>query len=170
MELKLDLALILTGVLWGAVLVLGLMAWRRGRILLREGLRTGGLDFIHILPRIMLGVVGSGYLAAVMPQSLIIQWIGPQSGFLGVALAAVFGAITPGGAVVGFAIAATALKTGGGAPQVIAYATAWALLSLQRTLVWEVPTMPVQVVTMRLLASAPLPFLAALGAMLIGRP
>ena len=170
MNVKLDLALILTGLLWAAVVVLGFAAWRRGRILLREGLRTGGWDFVHILPRIMLGVVGSGYLAEVMPQSLIIQWIGPQSGFLGVAIATVFGAITPGGAVVGFAIAATALKSGGGAPQVIAYATAWALISLQRTLVWEVNAMPGRVVAVRLLASLPLAFLAALGAMLVGRP
>ena len=69
----------------------------------------------------MIGVVGSGYIAAIMPPDLIAAWIGPNSGFIGILIATIVGAATPGGAVVGFAIGAAALKSGAGAPQVIAY-------------------------------------------------
>ncbi|MCW5686803.1 MAG: hypothetical protein KIT85_20605, partial [Pseudolabrys sp.] len=85
-------------------------------------------------------------------------------------VATVAGALTPGGPVVGFAIGAAALKGGAAMPQVIAYATAWALFALHRLLVWEVPMMPARLVWLRALVSLPLPFLAAAGALLIGRP
>jgi len=80
------------------------------------------------------------------------------------------GALTPGGPVIGFSVGAAALKGGAGAPQVIAYSTAWALFAVQRLFLWELPVMPQRLVLLRLAASLPLPFLAAAGAMLIGRP
>ena len=79
------------------------------------------MDFINIVPRIALGVIGSGYIAAVIPQEIITGWLGPNCGWLGVLTAVIAGAATPGGPVVGFSIGAVALKAGGGAPQVIAY-------------------------------------------------
>jgi len=156
--------------LWVVVVGLAVLALARGKILFREATRDGTMDFLRTLPRIFLGVVGSGFLAEVIPQDLVVRSIGPESGMLGVLIATVLGAVTPGGAVVGFAIAATALRSGGGAPQIIAYATAWALFAIQRVVVWELPTVEARVVWLRVAASLPLPFLAAIGAMLIGRP
>jgi len=156
--------------LWGLVGVLALAAAVRSKALFREGMREGTRDFIVLIPRVMIGVVGSGYIAAVMPQQVIAAWIGPNSGFLGIAIAAAVGAMTPGGAVVGFSIGAAALKSGAGAPQVIAYTTAWSLYTLQRLINWEIHMMPARVVWLRAAISIPLPFLAALAAMLIGKP
>ena len=34
------------------------------------------MDFINIVPRIALGVIGSGYIAAVIPQEIITGWLG----------------------------------------------------------------------------------------------
>ena len=73
------------------------------------------MDFINIVPRIALGVIGSGYIAAVIPAEIITGWLGPNSGWLGVLTAVIAGAATPGGPVVGFSIGAVALKNGGGA-------------------------------------------------------
>ena len=47
--------------------VLGFIAWQRGRVVLTASLREGTMDFINIVPRIALGVIGSGYIAAVHP-------------------------------------------------------------------------------------------------------
>ena len=102
------------------------------------------MDFINIVPRIALGVIGSGYIAAVIPQEVITGWLGPDCGWLGVLTAVIAGAATPGGPVIGFSIGAVALKAGGGAPQVIAYVIAWALFAFQRLLLWEIPFMPAQ--------------------------
>ena len=162
--------LIVNLLLWVMVAVLALTAAVRSKALFREGAREGARDFVLLLPRIMIGVVGSGYIAAIMPQDLITTWIGPNSGILGIAIAALAGAVTPGGAVVGFAVGAAALKGGGGAPQVIAYSTAWSLYALTRLINWEVAMMPPRVVWLRAAVSIPLPFLAGVGAMLIGHP
>jgi uncharacterized membrane protein YraQ (UPF0718 family) len=156
--------------LWAVVLVLAVLAALRSRALLTEGLREGGLDFLRLLPRLIFGVVGAGFLAEILPQDIMVRWIGPDSGLLGVTIATLLGVVTPGGPVVGFAMAATAMKSGAGAPQVIAFVTAWSLYALQRVLVWEVPVLEPKVVWVRVIASLPLPYLAAAGAMLVGHP
>jgi hypothetical protein len=162
--------LIVNILLWVLVAVLALTAAVRSKALFREGAAEGARDFVLLLPRIMIGVVGSGYIAAIMPQNLITTWIGPNSGLLGITIATLAGAVTPGGAVVGFSVGAAALKGGGGAPQVIAYTTAWSLYALTRLINWEVAMMPPRVVWLRAAVSLPLPFIAGLGAMLLGKP
>jgi len=161
-------ALIIDVTLWGSVLILGFMAWQRGRVVLVSSVREGSMDFINIVPRIALGVIGSGYIAAVIPPEVITGWLGPDSGWLGVLTAVIAGAATPGGPVVGFSIGAVALKVGGGPPQVVAYVVAWALFAFQRMILWEIPFMPARFVWFRAAVSVPFPFLAAAIAMVIG--
>jgi hypothetical protein len=163
-------ALIIDIILWGSVAALGFMAWQRGRTVLVSSAREGTMDFINIVPRIALGVIGSGYIAAIIPPEVITGWLGPNSGWSGVLAAVVAGAATPGGPVVGFSIGAVALKSGGGAPQVIAYVVAWALFAFQRLILWEIPFMPARFVWFRAAVSLPFPFLAAAFAMAIGKP
>jgi hypothetical protein len=163
-------ALVIDVILWGSVAALAVIAWQRGRLVLTTSVREGTMDFINIVPRIALGVIGSGYIAAVIPQEIITGWLGPDSGWLGVLAAVIAGAATPGGPVIGFSIGAVALKSGGGAPQVIAYVVAWALFAFQRLLLWEIPFMPTRFVWFRAAVSLPFPFLAAAIAMAIGRP
>ncbi len=163
-------ALLIDVILWGSVAAVGFIAFRRGPTVLKASLREGAADFIKIVPRIALGVIGSGYIAAVIPQEIITGWLGPSSGWLGVATAVVAGAATPGGPVVGFSIGAVALKAGGGVPQVLAYVVAWALFAFQRVLLWEIPFMPARFVWFRAAVSVPFPFLAAAIAMVIGKP
>jgi hypothetical protein len=163
-------ALIIDIILWGSVAALGFMAWQRGRTVLVSSAREGTMDFINIVPRIALGVIGSGYIAAIIPSEVITGWLGPNSGWSGVLAAVIAGAATPGGPVVGFSIGAVALKSGGGAPQVIAYVVAWALFAFQRLILWEIPFMPARFVWVRAAVSLPFPFLAAAIAMAIGRP
>jgi hypothetical protein len=163
-------ALIIDIILWSSVAALGFMAWQRGRTVLVSSAREGTMDFINIVPRIALGVIGSGYIAAIIPQQVITGWLGPNTGWSGVLAAVIAGAATPGGPVVGFSIGAVALKSGGGAPQVIAYVIAWALFAFQRLILWEIPFMPARFVWFRAAVSLPFPFLAAAIAMAIGRP
>jgi len=163
-------ALIIDVLLWSSVAAVGSIALRRVRSVLTASLREGSMDFINIVPRIALGVIGSGYIAAVIPQEIITGWLGPDSGWLGVTAAVIAGAATPGGPVIGFSIAAVAMKSGGGMPQIIAYVIAWALFAFQRLLLFEIPFMPARFVWFRAAVSVPIPFLAAAMAMAIGRP
>jgi hypothetical protein len=159
------MALAVGALLWVIVAALVLVAALRSGSIVETGLREGALDFLRLTPRVMIGVVGSGYVAEVLAGLL-----GPKSGLLGTAIATLAGAFTPGGPVVGFSIGVAALKSGAAAPQVIAYTTAWALFAIQRVASYEVVAMPAKVVWLRVLCSIPVPFLAAFGAMLIGKP
>ena len=156
--------------LWVVVAVLVVIAAVKSASLVETGLRQGALDFLRLTPRVAIGVVGSGYVAAVLPPEVLAGLLGPKSGLIGTAIATLAGACTPGGPVVGFSIAVAALKSGAAAPQVIAYTTAWALFAIQRVASYEVVAMPAKVVWLRVVCSIPVPFLAALGAMLIGKP
>ena len=164
MTLVIDIAL------WVITVALGLAVMIRSRPMFRQSLRFGGQDFLALLPRIALGMIGSGFIAEMLPSQLIPSSLGPETGSLGLLFATVLGALTPGGPVVGFALATAALKSGAGVPQVIAYTIAWALFAVQRLFIWELPVMPERLVWLRVMASLPLPFLAAAGAMLLGRP
>jgi hypothetical protein len=53
--------------LWLVVAVLAFIAAMRGRVLFNTGAREGVLEFIRLLPRIGAGVIGSGFIAEVLP-------------------------------------------------------------------------------------------------------
>jgi len=159
--------LAVTLALWVIAAVLALFAWRKGPEVLSGAARHGVLDFLYLIPRLAIGVIGSGFLAALLPQDVVRSWLGPDSGVTGLLLATLAGALTPGGPVIGFAIGATALKSGAGYLAVMTYVTAWALFAFQRLIVWELPVMPTRVVWLRVAASLPLPILTAWGVMLL---
>jgi hypothetical protein len=161
---------VVDGLLWAIAIALGLIAASRSKHLLRDSVREGAVDCVKLIPRITLGVVGAGYIAALLPQDEVGRWLGADSGIAGLCIAVVGGALTPGGPVIGFSVGAAALKGGAGAPQVIAYTLAWALFAMQRLFIWELPVLPRHLVWIRLAVSLPLPFLAAAGAMLLGQP
>ncbi|TKT70564.1 hypothetical protein YH63_003580 [Afipia massiliensis] len=163
-------ALIIDILLWGSLIGVSIIAWRQDKTVLATALRKGGMDFIDIVPRIALGVIGSGFIAAIIPSEVIVGGLGPDTGWLGIATAVVAGAATPGGPVIGFSIGAVALKSGGGMPQVVAYIVAWALFAFQRLILWEIPFMPTRFVWFRAMVSLPFPFLAAAIVMVIGKP
>jgi hypothetical protein len=164
------MSLVIDVALWAIAMGLGLLLLVRSRPLFRQSLRFGAHDFLALLPRIALGMIGSGFIAEMLPAQLIPASLGPETGTLGLAFATVLGALTPGGPVVGFALATAALKSGAGVPHVIAYSIAWALFALPRVLIYEIPSMPSRVVWLRVAVSLPLPFLAAWMAMLVGKP
>ncbi|MGL5446316.1 MAG: hypothetical protein ACRDBL_03295, partial [Rhabdaerophilum sp.] len=108
-----------------------------------------------------IGILGSGYLAHLLPKETVLALFGPNSGWTGTALASLAGALTPGGPVVGFALGAASLKAGADLAQVVAYVTAWSLFTFNRIITWELPSMPWRIVLLRIAVSLPFPFLAA---------
>jgi uncharacterized membrane protein YraQ (UPF0718 family) len=149
------------------ILLFGIAAWalwtahNKGDGSAELGLKLAWGDFRHLLPRLAVGVIGAGFIAKALPPELVTGWLGPNSGWRGVALAALAGGLTPGGPVVGYAIGAAALKAGAGLPQVMAFVTGWSLYTINRLIVWELPTMPLRTVVIRALVSLPFPFLMA---------
>ncbi len=158
--------IVVTALLYVIVGILLLAAMRRKDGTARNALMFTLWDFLNLIPRLAVGIVGAGFLARILPQDLVTSLLGPGSGVLGIAGASIAGALTPGGPVVGFALGSAALKAGAGLPQIVAFVTAWSLYTLNRMLVWEVPFMPLRFVVLRIVVSLPFPFLAAGLAML----
>lgn len=153
--------ILVTALLYVIVGVLLLAALRRRDGTARNALMFTLWDFVNLMPRLAVGIIGAGFLARVLPQDLVSALLGPGSGLLGIAGASLAGALTPGGPVVGFALGSAALRAGAGLPQIVAFVTAWSLYTLNRVLVWEIPFMPMRFVVLRVLVSLPFPFLAA---------
>lgn len=160
------IVLVFAGLLYVVAAVMIGMAARRDRTLVREGFRDALDQFLMILPALTVGIMGAGFIAALLPPELAETYLGDGAGVSGYAIAYVIGVLTPGGPVVGFALGAAAIKAGASVPIVVVYVTAWALVNLSRVLIWEQATLPRKVMIERLIVSAPVPILTGLFASL----
>ena len=156
------IVLVLTLSLYAIMAALFLVAARRKDGSFRKSALSGIQDFKGLVLRLVIGVIGAGFLARLLPEQWILVWLGPGSGLTGSMLACLAGAFTPGGPVVGFALGSAAMKSGAGMPQVMAYVTGWSLFALNRVMVWELPAMPRHIVWQRFAISLPLPLFVAL--------
>lgn len=150
--------------LYGAVMVLGQVAWRRHDGSLKGALQFSLVQAKLVAPRICFAVLGAGFIAALVPPEVVAAVVGGDTGFLGLLIASVLGAITPGGPMLAFAVGGAALEVGGGTPQIIAFVTAWSLYNLNRTMVWEVPIVGRRAALQRAVVALPLPLLLGLAA------
>lgn len=112
-----------------------------------------------MVPRLIVGLIGAGFMAELLPVDRIEQMFGESAGLTGVGLASVFGALTPGGPFVAFAIGAAALKAGAAWGPLMAYVTAWSVMNLNRSIAYELPLMGRRFLLLRSFISLPLPLL-----------
>lgn len=109
---------------------------------------------MFVLPRLVIGVLGAGFYAHLLPAEAMGAALGPDSGIRGALFAMAAGVATPGGPIVAFSLAAVLAEHAGRA-QILAYVSAWSLYSLNRSLAWELPMLGGGWVRARMLASAP---------------
>ncbi|GAB4226307.1 MAG: hypothetical protein Tsb0032_32620 [Kiloniellaceae bacterium] len=145
--------------LYGAVAVLGRLAWRRHDGSWQRALELALVQARLVAPRVFFAVLGAGFIAALVPPELVAAVVGGDTGTLGLLTASAIGAVTPGGPMLAFAVGGAALEVGGGTPQIIAFVTAWSLYNLNRTFVWEMPITGRAATLRRLAVALPLPVL-----------
>lgn len=112
-----------------------------------------GKLFVFVLPNLILGFTLAGFLMYWLPQELVARWLGAESGFRGILVGWLAGAITPGGPFTHFPILALLMAKGAQAGPVAAYIASWALIGVHRILIWEIPILGWRFVGIRLLAS-----------------
>ncbi len=117
---------------------------------------------LSFIPKIAVAMCVAALVTALVPRSLIAAWLGDKAGLKGAAFATGIGAITPGGPMISFPLVAALSRAGSGRASLIAYLTSWEVLGFQRILIWELQFLGVELLTIRWLASMPLPFIAAL--------
>ena len=111
----------------------------------------------------------SAVVQVMMPKGLIERWLGASSGFTGIVVATLAGAFTPGGPFMAFPLVRALYVAGADWAPLIAYTTAWMLLSVMRTLLYEIPLIGVELPSVRFVACLVLPAIAGLSARYIAR-
>lgn len=146
-----------------------IVLWRDGEARFLEILSSDVRLFIDVLPKVLAACLIAAFVAVLMPREVVLRWVGAESGFLGIIIATLAGAICPGGPITIFPIAAAFVAIGADTGAAIAFITSWTLLGYARILVWELPFFGGHFVIWRTLISIPLPIVAGLLArMLVG--
>lgn len=121
----------------------------------------GDIDLLfNVLPRIFAAVTVAGLIRVLLPRDKVAALLGARSGLRGLAIAALAGMVTPGGAFTAFAFMVVLRDSGIDKGTLVAYATGWSLLGIQRILVWDLPLMGADFTLLRFAVSVPLPILA----------
>lgn len=142
-----------------SLLLLFLLYWKSPASA-AQGLRNTGLLLIEVGPRIVAALLLVGLMQVIIPQDTLARWIGQDSGLRGILIGAGLGTVTPGGPITHFPLVTALYKAGVGVGPLVAYLSAWSLLSLQRILMWELPFLGPKVVAVRVFVSLLFPMIA----------
>lgn len=142
-----------------AVIMLAAVYWKAPDAASR-GVWSAGTLLLEITPRMIAAFIIAGLIQAVVPQEVILRWMGHGSGARGILIAMTLGSVTPGGPMTHFPIVASLFKVGVGVGPLIAYLTSWSLLGINRAIMWEIPFLGVKVVALRIAVSFFFPFFA----------
>jgi uncharacterized membrane protein YraQ (UPF0718 family) len=115
---------------------------------------------VYIMPRIVLAMIVAGFAQVLLPREQVAYWVGSHSGWRGLLIATLAGALTPGGPIASFPFVVALYMAGADRGALVAYLTSWALLGFQRVMVWEIPLMGMDFAVLRSLANLPLPLIA----------
>ena len=114
-------------------LILAVVAWRQGGSeQALEGLLAGGRTLWSVTPLLLAAFVVAGLTQALVSRETIERWLGRSSGWRGILLACVGGALIPGGPYVYYPIAGALLKSGAGLGVLISFVVAKNLWSISR--------------------------------------
>ncbi len=123
-----------TPILSGVVLLLAGAAWLSGGWeLVLAGVVGGVRTLLLIAPLLLCAFLIAGLIQVLLTQEKIAYWLGEGSGWRGIFLACISGALLPGGPYVYYPIAVTLLRAGASLGVVVAFISAknvWSVVRL----------------------------------------
>jgi len=117
-------------ILGATALILLVIALLQGKETCFSGLKAGGKMFLNILPLLIFAFIIAGLIQVLLPKQIVSGWLSDKSGFRGILIACLAGAVTPGGPYVSFPIAFSLYKSGAGIGCVVAYIAAWKMWTI----------------------------------------
>lgn len=135
-----------------AVLALIVVYWKSPEAA-TKGLNATTSLMLEITPRMIAAFTLAGLFQAIVPEEVIVRWMGHGSGLKGILIGMSLGGVTPGGPMTHFPVIASLFKMGVGVGPLVAYLTAWSLFGLQRVIMWEIPFLGPKVVAVRIAVS-----------------
>ncbi len=152
-----------TLVLMVIAIVAGVACWLlKGSEVFEEAIHGDLRLIIQIAPMIIAGLMLAGLVEVLVPKELVTRWLGTSSGFKGLVLAMLAGAMTPGGPFSSFPIVLALQRAGADIGTMVSFITAWSVIGINRLLVWEIPFFEPEFLIIRFIASIPLPIVAGL--------
>ena len=154
---------------WSTAVIAILAFTAAATVYLRDG-RQHFLDvlvsdvslFGDMLPKVLAGCLIGAFVTLLLPREMVARWVGHESGFTGLLIAAFFGFLLPGGPITIYPVAGAFLVMGADAGAVVAFIVSWTLIGYTRALVWELPFFGADFVIWRMAAALPLPIIAGL--------
>ncbi len=155
-----------TIILWIIAVGLAIPAWRKRDGSLKKGLQLGW----HTLKRnaliLAIAFIIVGFVEVLSPQSLIEQYLGPESGWRGLLLAEAIGMLLPGGPYAVFPIIGVIYSAGAGLGPIVTLVASWSMLALL-SISFELPFMGWRFTAVRWGIGLIAPLLAGAAAILI---
>jgi uncharacterized membrane protein YraQ (UPF0718 family) len=156
---------------WSTALIATLVSISATLVYRRDGLDGLTSIFSHdvelfggILPRMLAGCTLGAFVSEMLPQDKVSGALGANSGFRGLVIGTVFGALLPGGPFTAYPVASALLTIGADFGAVIAMVTSWVLIGYGRAISWELPILGTDFTIWRIITCLPIPVLAgALG-------
>ncbi|MEM1644046.1 MAG: permease [Desulfurococcaceae archaeon] len=94
---------------------------------------SGGIHtFARYSLLIILSMILAGLIQKAVPKEVISEYLGSASGWRGVALGTLIGALFPGAPYAALPLFASFIKMGAGAPAVVSMTASWGLISIGR--------------------------------------
>ncbi len=114
-----------TLILGGVVLLLTGAAWLRGGSELALAGVVGGMKtLLLVVPLLLCAFLIAGLIQVLLTQEKVTYWLGERSGWRGIFLACISGALIPGGPYVYYPIAAALLRAGASLGVLVAFVSA----------------------------------------------
>lgn len=136
------------------------VAWLEGPVRVVE-IAAAYLSFLVVLsPKILCGFFVAAAVPILVPREVLARWLGRESGWRGLGVASLAGALVPGGPMMIFPLAVGFRAAGASVATIIAFITAWSLYGINRTVIWEMSFLHIDFVLLRVLICLPLPVLA----------
>jgi uncharacterized membrane protein YraQ (UPF0718 family) len=96
------------------------------------GMKSGLRMTVQILPLLIFSFIAAGMVQVLVPQEILSEWVGAESGIRGILIGTVSGALAPGGPYVSLPVAAGLLQAGASVGTMVAFLTGWSLWALSR--------------------------------------
>jgi uncharacterized membrane protein YraQ (UPF0718 family) len=145
--------------LWTAAALLSLVARGIRPGACRDGWRLGRRNLVRYLPLLGLVFTISALLQVLLPPDLIRAWLGDASGWRGLVIGSVAGALIPSGPYVTFPIVISLYGAGAGAGTAVAMLTGWSLWNVGK-LPYEASLLGPKFTLLRYALTLPFPLLA----------
>jgi uncharacterized protein len=153
---------------YGVVLLLAVVAYLQGEQRHILGITEATKTLLLVLPTLIGALLIAGYVRVLVPEDLVRQWLGEESGLKGVLIGYLAGTLTFGGPFISFPIAASFYHAGGSVGTVTTYITSWALWG-GGILFYEFAILGVRLFTIRIVASILFPLVAGVIATLLAK-